>query len=146
MEIENRKARHDYFIEETYECGIALVGTEIKSIRQGKVNLKDSYGIIKNNEVFLLNMFISPYKEASIYNVSETRTRKLLLKKKEIKKIKQDIEQKGLTLIPIKMYFKKDKIKVELGICRGKKNYDKRETIKQRDEKRELEKMQKYRY
>ena len=146
MEIENRKARHDYFIEETYECGIALGVTEIKSIRQGKVNLKDSYGIIKNNEVFLLNMFISPYKEASIYNVSETRTRKLLLKKKEIKKIKQDIEQKGLTLIPIKMYFKKDKIKVELGICRGKKNYDKRETIKQRDEKRELEKMQKYRY
>ena len=146
MEIENRKARHDYFIEETYECGIALVGTEIKSIRQGKVNLKDSYGIIKNNEVFLLNMFISPYKEASIYNVSETRTRKLLLKKKEIKKIKQDIEQKGLTLIPIKMYFKKDKIKVELGICRGKKNYDKRETIKQRDEKREIEKIRKNMY
>lgn len=146
MEIENRKARHDYFIEETYECGIVLVGTEIKSIRQGKCNLKDSYGIIKNNEVFLLNMFISPYKEASIYNVDETRTRKLLLKKKEIKKIKQDIEQKGLTLIPLKMYFKKDKIKVELGICRGKKNYDKRETIKQRDEKREIEKIQKYRY
>jgi SsrA-binding protein len=146
MEIENRKARHDYFIEETYECGIVLVGTEIKSIRQGKAGLKDSYGIVKNNEVFLLNMFISPYKEASIYNVSETRTRKLLLKKKEIKKIKQDIEQKGLTLIPLRMYFKKDKIKVELGICRGKKNYDKRETIKQRDEKRELEKIQKYRY
>lgn len=146
MEIENRKARHDYFIEETYECGIVLVGTEIKSIRQVKAGLKDSYGIVKNNEVFLLNMFISPYKEASIYNVSETRTRKLLLKKKEIKKIKQDIEQKGLTLIPLRMYFKKDKIKVELGICRGKKNYDKRETIKQRDEKRELEKIQKYRY
>lgn len=146
MEIENRKARHDYFIEETYECGIVLVGTEIKSIRQGKCNLKDSYGIIKNNEVFLLNTFISPYKEASIYNVSETRSRKLLLKKKEIKKIKQDIEQKGLTLIPLRMYFKKDKIKVELGICRGKKNYDKRETIKQRDEKRELAKIEKYRY
>lgn len=146
MEIENRAARHDYFIEDTYECGIVLVGTEIKSIRAGKCNLKDSYGIIKNNEVFLLNMFISPYKEASIYNVDERRTRKLLLNKKEIKKIKQDIEQKGLTLIPIKLYFKKDKIKLELGICRGKKNYDKRETIKQRDEKREIAKLQKNRY
>ena len=140
MEIQNRKARHDYFIEETYECGIVLVGTEIKSIRQGKCNLKDSYGIIKNNEVFLLNMFISPYKEASIYNVDETRTRKLLLKKKEIKKIKQDIEQKGLTLIPLKMYFKKDKIKVELGICRGKKEYQKKETIKERDIQRDIRK------
>lgn len=146
MEIENRKARHDYFIEETYECGIVLVGTEIKSIRQGKCNIKDSYGIVKNDEVFLLNTYIAPYKEASIYNVDENRTRKLLLKKKEIKKIKQDIEQKGLTLIPLRMYFKKDKIKVELGICRGKKNYDKRETIKQRDEKREIAKITKYKY
>ncbi len=146
MEIENREARHNYFIEDTYECGIVLVGTEIKSIRAGKCNLKDSYGIIKNNEVFLLNMFISPYKEASIYNVDERRTRKLLLNKSEIKRIKQDIEQKGLTLIPLKLYFKKDKIKLELGICRGKKNYDKRETIKQRDEKREIEKIRKNMY
>jgi SsrA-binding protein len=146
MEIENREARHNYFIEDTYECGIVLVGTEIKSIRAGKCNLKDSYGIIKNNEVFLLNMFISPYKEASIYNVDERRTRKLLLNKSEIKRIKQDIEQKGLTLIPLKLYFKKDKIKLELGICRGKKNYDKRETIKQRDEKREIEKTRKNMY
>ena len=146
MEIENREARHNYFIEDTYECGIVLVGTEIKSIRAGKCNLKDSYGIIKHNEVFLLNMFISPYKEASIYNVDERRTRKLLLNKSEIKRIKQDIEQKGLTLIPLKLYFKKDKIKLELGICRGKKNYDKRETIKQRDEKREIEKIRKNMY
>ena len=146
MEIENREARHNYFIEDTYECGIVLVGTEIKSIRAGKCNLKDSYGIIKNNEVFLLNMFISPYKEASIYNVDERRTRKLLLNKSEIKRIKQDIEQKGLTLIPLKLYFKKDKIKLELGICRGKKNYDKRETIKQRAEKREIEKIRKNMY
>ena len=90
MEIENRQAKHNYFIEDTYECGIVLKGTEIKSIRAGKCNLRDSYGIIKVNEIFVLNMFISPYKEASIYNGSETRTRKLLLHKKEIKKIAQD--------------------------------------------------------
>ena len=146
MEIINRAAHHNYFIEETYECGIVLMGTEIKSIRAGKCNLKDSYGIIKNNEVFLLNMFISPYKEASIYNVSETRSRKLLLHKKEIKKINQEISEKGLTLIPLKLYFKGDNVKIELGICKGKKNYDKRETIKQRDEKREIEKLIKKRY
>lgn len=146
MEIINRQARHDYFIEETYECGIVLVGTEIKSIRNGKCNLKDSYGIIKNNEVFLLNMFISNYKEASIYNVSETRTRKLLLHKKEIKKLRQAIEQSGLTLIPLKLYFKDSKVKIELGLCKGKKNYDKRETIKLRDEKREMAKLAKNRY
>ncbi|MBR4618219.1 MAG: SsrA-binding protein SmpB [Bacilli bacterium] len=146
MEIINRAARHNYFIEETYECGIVLMGTEIKSIRAGKCNLKDSYGIIKNNEVFLLNMFISPYKEASIYNVSETRSRKLLLHKKEIKKIKELVEQKGLTLVPLKMYFKGSNIKIELGLCKGKKNYDKRESIKQRDEKREMAKIQKNRY
>ena len=146
MEIINRQARHNYFIEETYECGIVLMGTEIKSIRAGKCNLKDSYGIIKNNEIFLLNMFISPYKEASIYNVNETRTRKLLLHKKEIKKINQEISEKGLTLIPLKLYFKGDNVKIELGICKGKKNYDKRETIKQRDEKREIEKLIKKRY
>ena len=146
MEIINRQARHDYFIEETYECGIVLVGTEIKSIRNEKCNLKDSYGIIKNNEVFLLNMFISNYKEASIYNVNETRTRKLLLHKKEIKKLKQAIEQRGLTLIPLKLYFKDSRVKIELGLCKGKKNYDKRETIKLRDEKREMAKLAKNRY
>ena len=146
MEIINRQARHDYFIEETYECGIVLVGTEIKSIRNGKCNLKDSYGIIKNNEIFLLNMFISNYKEASIYNVNETRTRKLLLHKKEIKKLKQAIEQRGLTLIPLKLYFKDSRVKIELGLCKGKKNYDKRETIKLRDEKREMAKLAKNRY
>ncbi len=146
MEIINRQARHDYFIEETYECGIVLVGTEIKSIRNEKCNLKDSYGIIKNNEVFLLNMFISNYKEASIYNVNETRTRKLLLHKKEIKKLKQAIEQRGLTLIPLQLYFKDSRVKIELGLCKGKKNYDKRETIKLRDEKREMAKLAKNRY
>lgn len=140
MEIENRQARHNYFIEDTYECGIVLKGTEIKSIRAGKCNLKDSYGIVKNNEVYLLNMFISSYKEASIYNVSETRTRKLLLHKKEIKKITQAIEVGGYTLVPIKGYFKENKFKILLGICKGKKNFDKRETIKDRDIKREVAK------
>ena len=146
MEIENRQAKHNYFIEDTYECGIVLKGTEIKSIRAGKCNLRDSYGIIKANEIFVLNMFISPYKEASIYNESETRTRKLLLHKKEIKKIAQDVEQKGLTLIPLKLYFKGDKIKLLLGICRGKKNYDKRERLKRKDEQRQIEKAIKYKY
>lgn len=146
MEIENRQAKHNYFIEDTYECGIVLKGTEIKSIRSGKCNLRDSYGIIKANEIFVLNMFISPYKEASIYNESETRTRKLLLHKKEIKKIAQDVEQKGLTLIPLKLYFKGDKIKLLLGICRGKKNYDKRESLKRKDEQRQIERAIKCKY
>lgn len=146
MEILNRQARHNYFIDDAIECGIVLEGTEIKSIRAGKCNLRDSYGIIRNNEVFVLNMFISPYKEASIYNVSETRTRKLLLHKNEIKKLINDVEQKGISLIPLKLYFKGDKIKVELGICRGKKNYDKRESLKCEDEKRQIAKAMKYRY
>ncbi len=146
MEILNRKARHDYFIEEIYEAGIELTGTEIKSIRQGNCNIKDSYAIIKNNEIFLLNMFVSHYKQGNIFNHSETRTRKLLLHNKEIKKISEKIELQGLTLIPLKLYFKNNKLKVELAICRGKKNYDKRETIKERDIKRAVEKQLKNRY
>ncbi len=146
MEILNRQAKHNYFVEDTYECGISLRGTEIKSVRAGKCNLRDSYGIIRNNEIYILNMYISHYKEASIYNIDEVRTRKLLLHKKEIKKIRDDIEKKGLTLIPLKMYFKKDKIKVELGVCRGKKSYDKRETMKQKDEQRKISKALKGRY
>lgn len=146
MEILNKQARHNYFVEDTYECGISLRGTEIKSVRAGKCNLRDSYGIIRNNEIYILNMYISHYKEASIYNIDEVRTRKLLLHKKEIKKIRDDIEKKGLTLIPLKMYFKKDKIKVELGVCRGKKSYDKREVMKQKDEQRKISKALKGRY
>lgn len=140
MEIYNRKARHDYFIEDTYEVGIELTGTEIKSIRAGNCNIKDSYAIIRNKEVFLINMFVSPYKEGNIFNHQETRTRKLLLHKKEINKLEEKIEQQGLTLIPIKLYFKNNKLKVELAVCRGKNNYDKRETIKERDIKRSIEK------
>lgn len=144
MEILNRKARHDYFIEEVLECGIVLTGTEIKSIRQGQANLKDSYAYIRANEVFVLNMFISPYKEGNIFNHEETRSRKLLLHKKEIQKLKVKIEQEGYTLVPLKLYFVRGKAKIALGICKGKKNYDKRETIKERDLKREVGKLTKH--
>lgn len=144
MEILNKKARFDYFIEEEYEAGIVLYGTEIKSIRKGSANLKDSYAIIKNNEVFLLNMFIAPYNEGNRFNHEETRTRKLLLNKREIKKIKNKLEIGGYTLIPIKLYFKSNRAKILLGIAKGKKIYDKRETIKKRDQEREMRKMMKY--
>lgn len=137
MEIINRKAKFDYFIEEVYEAGIVLTGTEIKSIRDGNCNIKDCYGIVRNHEVYLLNMYIAPYKEGNIFNHEERRSRKLLLHKKEIKKIEDALELKGLTLIPIKLYFKNNILKVSLGVCRGKKTYDKRDSIKERDIKRE---------
>lgn len=140
MEIINRKAYHDYFIDEVYEAGIVLTGTEIKSIRNGNCNIKDCYGIVKNGEVFLLNMYVGQYKEGNIFNHFETRSRKLLLHKKEIKRIEDGIKLKGLTLIPVKLYFKNNILKVSLGVCRGKKDYDKRESIKQRDIKREVAK------
>lgn len=146
MEILNRKARQDYFIEEEYECGIVLTGTEIKSIRDGKANIKDSYAIIRKNELFLLNMFISHYKEGNIFNHNETRTRKLLMHKKEILKLNDKIALQGYTLIPLKVYFKSNKAKVLLGLCKGKKNYDKRESIKERDIKRQLDKDTKAKY
>ena len=140
MEILNRKANHDYFVDSTVEAGIVLTGTEIKSIRDGKCNIKDCYGIVKNGEVYLLNMYVEQYKEGNIFNHEETRSRKLLLHKKEIKKIQQAIEVSGRTLVPIKLYFKDNKLKVLLGVCLGKKNYDKRESIKERDIKREMQK------
>lgn len=140
MEITNRKAKYNYEIEDTYEAGIVLKGTEIKSIRNGKAQLKDSYAIVKNNEIYLLNMHISAYEQGNIFNHEETRTRKLLLHKKEILKIRDKINQEGYTLIPIKVYFSKNKAKVLLGIARGKKSYDKRETIKARDIDREVKK------
>ncbi len=140
MEILNRKARYDYEILEKYEAGIVLTGTEIKSIRKGAANLKDSYAVIKNGEIYLLNMFISEYKEGNIFNHEETRTRKLLLHKSEINKINNKISLKGLTLIPTKLYFIKGKAKIELAIARGKHTYNKKETIKQRDIDRDLKK------
>lgn len=146
MEILNRVARHDYFIEDEIECGIVLTGTEIKSIRDGKANIKDSYGIIKNGECFLLNMFISHYKEGNIFNHSETRTRKLLLHKREIIKLNDKIRLEGYTLVPLKIYFVKGRAKVLLGVCKGKKDFDKRETIKERDIKRQLAKVSKNNY
>ena len=143
IEINNKKARFDYEIIDEIEAGIVLTGTEIKSIRCGNANLKDSYAIIKNNEVFLLGMHISPYKEGNIFNHDELRTRKLLLHKKEILKINNKIVLDGYTLVPIKLYFVKNKAKILLGIARGKKNYDKREAIKKRDIDRELKKQYK---
>ena len=138
IEIKNKKATFDYFIEEEIECGIVLKGTEIKSIRNGLANIKDCYAIIKDNEVFLLNMFIAKYEDASIFNHDERRTRKLLLNKNEIFKLKEKVEIKGYTLVPIKLYFKGNKVKILLGLCKGKKNYDKRESIKEKDIKREI--------
>ena len=125
MEIVNRKARFDYEVLEEIEAGIVLTGTEIKSIRDGKANIKDCYGVIRNGEVYLLNMHISHYEQGNIFNHDETRTRKLLLHKKEILKLNNSIQLQGLTLIPLKVYFKKNKAKILLGLCRGKKNYDK---------------------
>ena len=136
MEIVNRKANHDYFIKSTYEAGIELKGTEIKSIRKGNTNINDSYGRIKDNEIFLINMYIGKYEEGNIFNHDERRERKLLLHKNEIIRIASEVETKRYTLIPLKIYFKKGKAKVELGVCQGKKLYDKRESLKEKDLKR----------
>jgi len=144
MEIINRKAKFDYTIEDTYEVGIVLTGTEIKSIRQGNANLKDSYAIIKAEEVFLLGMHISLYKEGNIFNHDEKRTRKLLLHKKEIQKLNHKILLDGYTLVPLKLYIKGRNAKLLLGLAKGKKNYDKRQTIKERDLDREAKRAEKY--
>lgn len=137
MEIKNRKANFEYFIEERYEAGIELKGTEIKSIRKGSCDIKDSFIIIKNHEAFLLNTYIAKYEEGNIFNHEERRTRKLLLHKKEIKKLLEASSKDGYSLIPLSIYLKKGKAKVEVGVCKGKKLYDKRETIKKRDLERE---------
>ena len=137
MEIKNRKAYFDYFIEREIECGIVLSGTEIKSIRKGSANLKDTYARIKNAEVFIINMYIAPYEEGNRYNVPERRERKLLLKRNEIVKLKSEVMKDGYSLIPLKLYFKGNYAKILLGLCKGKKLYDKRESIKERDLKRE---------
>ena len=137
MEILNKKARYDYFIIDEIEAGIELVGTEIKSIRKGSVDLSESFVVIKNNEAILLNTYICEYKEGSSFNHDERRSRRLLLHKKEIIKLKEKIKEERLTLVPLKMYFKGSKVKVLVALCKGKKNYDKREAIKERDLKRE---------
>ena len=136
----NKKARHDYFIEDSYEAGIALTGTEIKSVRAGKVSIKESYARIQNGEVILLGMNISPYEQGNRFNVDPLRPRKLLLHKREIRKMLEATTREGMTLVPLRMYINKAGLaKVELGVCRGKKNYDKQETIAKKDAARKID-------
>ena len=144
----NRKAFHNYFIEDRYEAGIELFGTEVKSIRQGKLNLKDSFCHVKNGELFLYGMHISPYEKGNIFNKDPLRTRKLLMHKRDILKLSAKIQQDGYSLIPLSVYFKHAKVKVELGLARGKKLYDKRASAAERDAKRDMDramKTQRYR-
>ncbi len=136
---ENRKARHDYHIEEVYEAGMELKGTEVKSLRAGKANLRDSFAIIRNGEIFLQNMHINTYEQGNRYNHEPTRARRLLLHKHEINKLLGAVQRDGLTLVPLKVYFKRGKAKLALAIAKGKKTYDKRQDIAERDAKRDME-------
>lgn len=136
---DNRKARHDYFILESYEAGIELTGTEVKSIRDGGLNLKDSWISIDNGELFIKQMHISPYEKGNIFNKDPLRTRKLLMHKREIMKLLGQVKQDGLTLIPISVYFKGSRVKVQVGLCKGKKQHDKRDAMAQSDAKRTID-------
>ena len=138
VELKNEKAYFDYFVESEIEAGIELLGTEIKSIRLGKANLKDTFARIKNDEVYIINMFIAKYEKANVFNHEERRERKLLLHRSEIMKLKDKVKLDGYSLIPLKLYFKGNHAKILLGLCKGKKLYDKRETIKQRDIERSV--------
>ena len=138
---QNKKAYHDYFISDTIEAGIVLVGTEIKSLRRGSGDFKDTFALIRNGEVFLHNMYIAKYEEGNIFNHDERRTRKLLLHKHEIKKLKEKVDREGFSLVPLKAYLVRNKVKVLLGVGKGKKLYDKRETIKERDLRREAQRV-----
>ena len=140
---ENRKARHDYFVEETIEAGIELVGTEVKSIRGGKCNLKDCYADVRNGEVFILNNHISPYEQGNIFNVDPLRARKLLLHKEQIGRLAGLVSRDGYTLVPLSLYLKNGRVKVALGICKGKKNYDKRDSMLEKAAKRDIERQMK---
>lgn len=139
MVSDNRKAWHDYFVDETYEAGLVLTGTEVKSLRLGHANLRDSYAAIEGGEVFLYNAHISPFEQANRFNHDPLRKRKLLLHKQEILKLFGRVREKGYTLVALKLYFKKGRAKVELGLARGKKQYDKRQDIAERDAKRDME-------
>lgn len=143
---QNKKAFHDYFVEERYEAGIALFGTEVKSVRRGGVNLKDSYCSFKNGEIFAVGMHISPFEEGNRFNQAPLREKKLLLHKREILKLQGLTQQKGLTLVPLSLYFSGSHVKVELGLCRGKKLYDKRESDARREADREMERRKKNSY
>ena len=140
---QNKKAFHDYFVEDTYEAGIVLVGCEVKSIRLGAINLRDSFVIIKNGEVYMIGAHISPYKMGSYNNVDPRRTRKLLLNRSEINKLRGKVEQKGYTLIPLKVYFKDALVKVQIGLCKGKELHDKRQAIKEKENDRNLRRVMK---
>lgn len=135
----NKKAYHDYFIEDTYECGIALAGTEVKSLRMGKCSIKEAYVRIERGEVYVWGMHISPYEKGNIFNKDPLRTRKLLMHSYEIRKLEAKLKEKGLTLVPLRVYFKNSLVKVEIGLARGKKLYDKRQDIAKKDQKREAE-------
>ena len=141
----NRKAYHDYFVEDRYEAGIELAGTEVKSIRQGRVNLKDSYCVAKDGEIYAHSMHISPYEHGNIFNRDPDRDRRLLMHKREIRKLHALIKQDGYTLVPLSVYFRNAKVKVEVGLCKGKKNYDKRDAIAKRDAGREMDRAMKAR-
>ena len=136
---QNKKAYHEYFVEETYECGLCLKGTEVKSMRQGRVNLKESFCMIRNNEVFAEGMHISPYEQGNIFNTDPLRPKKLLLHKNEIRKLAGLVSRQGYTLIPLKVYLKDGRMKLELGLCRGKHLHDKRDSAAERDAKREMD-------
>ena len=135
---QNRKARHDYAIDESYECGIELMGTEVKSFRDGKISFPDAWAEVKNGEVWLHSLIVAENPFSSVFNHAPHRFKRLLLHKEEIKKINRKVEEKGYTLIPLSFYFKKGRVKVELGLCKGKKAYDKRATIREKDLKREI--------
>ena len=142
---QNRKARHDYYVQEKYEAGIELAGTEVKSVRAGTLNLKDSYCSVKDGEIFVLGLHISPYEKGNIFNKDPVRPRRLLMHKREIRKLHALVKQDGFTLVPLSVYFKVARVKVEVGLCKGKKNYDKRDAAAQRDAKREMDRAMKAR-
>lgn len=143
---QNKKAFHDYFILDTYEAGIELKGTEIKSVRLGHVNLKDAFIRFKNDEAFIENMHIAPYEQGNIFNHEPLRNRKLLLHKKQIKKLQREVKENGLTVVPTKLYFNTSKLKIEIALARGKKLYDKRQDLKAKDAKRDMERALKNAY
>lgn len=143
---QNRKAFHDYFVEDRFEAGIELFGTEVKSIRQGHLNMKDCFAMVKDGELYVHNMHISPYEQGNIFNKDPDRPKRLLMHKREIRKLHEAQKLDGYSLIPLSVYFKNSRVKVELGLCKGKKNYDKRQSMAERDAKREMDRARKERY
>ena len=141
----NRKAYHDYFVEDKYEAGIELFGTDVKSIRKGTLNLKDSYCVVKNGEIYVHSLHISPYEQGNIFNKDPDRPKRLLMHKREINRLHALVKQDGYTLVPLSVYFKDSRVKVEVGLCKGKKNYDKRDAIAKRDAAREIDRTMKMR-